>query len=524
MAPPEQRAFPWIAGLLCVLYVLPVQLAAHLPMQDIPNHLAIVETLAHRHQDPAWPRSFTANLAPQPYVGYYALTLALAKPLGTEAANRLVLTFYVVALLAGAGFLLASSGRGGRWALLLVLPFVYSDAYLVGLTNFLLGLPPLLFGAGLCARLGSGRLRAGTGAVGLGACGLLLYLTHPLTLGVLLLLAGAVVVGGGGSWRRRLAWGSALLPAAALLAAFAVRSAGFGQAPVWLSPGLKAEYLLRAPLLFVDAVGGPLFGICAVLFGALLVAGLARFIARVRREGFGERGPALAAGALLAGYAAAPAVLGSTVWLDARLALLFWLALLHALRRCLLRSRAEKLAAVALAVACGSGVLAGHQRFSTEIEPLFEVLAEAPPGARLLAVALASESQALEPFYVGSGEVPWFSLYAQAGSYYHLHHGGISPFMTFYAGLPWVPLRLRDELYEKGFSIADPFVPARLLGRLPALAGEFDLVLVRGMTEQVRDFLLPLAAPVAQRGPFTLWVMRHRLPPPAPPAPDPVPG
>ncbi len=514
--PSGHRFYAWTVAALGLLYLLPVLLTAHLPMQDVPVHLAIVDTLSRMGDDPAWGEHFAADLGPRPYVTYYAAALALAPWLGTEGANRLLLALYVAAFLAAAGYMLRSVGepRANRWTLLLFLPLVYSDFYLIGLTNFLLSLPLLIFGAGLCLRVGSGRGRRWPQAAALGLAALLLYLTHPLTLCYLMVLAAGVTLAAR-TWKDRQALALTLAPAAVLLLLFIAGTAGFGGSPIWPPLGFKLRYLLETPLIFAGAVDRPLFWTCALLLAALLAAGLYRAWKDLRRRptSLREHGSLFVLGAALAAYAAAPGVLGSTVWFDARLAYLAWLSLLFCLGPHLLRTRVEKLAALALCVACLSAVQLGHRRFDREIEPLFEILEETPPGARLFALALDPASAAIEPFYVRSGDLSWFSLYAQAGTYYHLYRGGVSPFMTFYAGLPWLPLRLHDELYEQAFSIADPFDPNRLLSRLPALQGEFDLVLVRGLTSRAAAFLEPLATPVAQEGPFTLLVMKHRLPP-----------
>ncbi len=523
--PSGHRPYAWTLGVLGLLYLLPVLLTAHLPMQDVPVHLAIVDTLSRMDDDPAWPERFTAYLGLEPYVTYYAAALALAPWLGTEGAHRLLLALYVAAFLATAGYLLRSDPRGNRWSLLLFLPFVYSDFYLVGLTNFLLSLPLLLAGAGLGARLSRGSDRAPLHATALGLVALLLYFTHPLTLCYLMLLAAGATLAAR-TWKGRRALALALAPAAVLLLLFISRTAGFGGSPIWPPLGFKLRYLLHTPLIFAGAVDRSLYWACAALLAALLAAGLYRAWGDLRRGPFRPRDHVsfVVFGAALAAYLASPGVLGSTVWFDARFAYLAWLALLFSLGRHLLRSRLEKLAAVALCLTCLSAVQIGHQRFDREIEPLFELLEDTPPGARLLSVALDPKSAAVEPFYVRSGDLSWFSLYAQAGNYYHLHRGGISPFMTFYAGLPWLPLRLDDPLYERAFSIADPFDPSRLLSRLPALQDNFDLVLVRGLTPRAATFLEPMATPVAQKGPFTLLVMNHRLAePPKPPSPRPSP-
>ncbi|MCP3960818.1 MAG: hypothetical protein GY719_23485 [bacterium] len=504
----DQRALPWLLAALCLLYLLPVLLTPHLPMQDLPNHLAIVDALARQEIDPGWSEHFASRLGLRPYAAYYGLALPPAKLLGPSAANRLVLALYVAGFIAAASFLVGSLRHAGRWCVLLFFPLIYNDFYLVGLVNFLLAIPLAMLGAGASLRLlAEGRRRTGY-AVLLGAVALLVYWTHPLALVMLLAVIAAVALRAT-TWRARAVLGIALAPAAVLLLGFTLQTAKFGGSAVWLSATFKATYLALSPLMFVEAADRVTFWISALILGILLVAGARRAITAGGRG----RSPWILAGVLLVLYLACPFVLGSTVWSDARVAFLFWIALLCALSPHLLATRAEKLAAVALCLLCLVGVQRGHRAFSAEIEPLFEVIDQSPPAARFLSISFDQQSRVVQPFYARRGDIPFFSLHVHTGAYYHLARGGVSPFMTFWAGLPWLPLELKNEVYETAFAIGDPFAPGKLLQKLPRLDRELDLVLTRGAPPRATGFLEAFAAPAVRVEPYTLFVMNHRLPP-----------
>jgi hypothetical protein len=211
----------------------------------------------------------------------------------------------------------------------------------------------------------------------------------------------------------------------------------------------------------------------------------------------------------LAAYFAAPFAAGATIWFDLRIALFVWVALLLAAGGALTRGRAGKVLAVALCAVSALGVGRMHRAFDREIAPLFDVIAVMEPQRRVLPILCDARSEAIAPFYVRNGVIPFSSPYAHFGSYYHVAKGGESPWMTFHADLEWIPLGLKDPLYGRAFGIDGPFAPARVLGTVPLVSDRFDYLLVRGGDAAALRHLARFGDRRTRAGPFTLFEVRR---------------
>ena len=507
--PREARIFWGIWGGLLLLHGLPVVLSEHLPMQDYPNHLAIVATLARKHADPSWGQHFVDHLGLQPQSLFYALALLLSGTLGAaRACKALVLAYLALTPLAFRAALLALGVRN-RWAALTIFPLLVSDSYLLGFLPWLLSLPLALAALALAVHLARGPAPSLSKLAALAALGGLLWLAHPLALGLLLLTAAAMVPFQG-ERRQALASLAALAPAALLLAWSAAEAPDLTTPGIELSAATKGKYLLLAPILAAEASRSHGFPLAALAL--LLVVGLAGIQATRTALGEFSGKPALVTprGSVIPGlvvlfvtYLGLPFGQGPAIWLDSRVAGWAWWVLLLALGRWI---AAERIGRVALGMLIGSSwwcVARGHLVFAQEAAPLLRVLERAPGGARLLPLIEARESAAFQPFYARSGEIPFFSLLAHAGSLYHARHGGESPFLTFHATLDWVPLGLREARYAR-LSIAGPFQPERTLRQARELGLEFDLLLVRGDGPIARR-LAERGPPLASEGPWSLY-------------------
>ncbi|MBU1677053.1 hypothetical protein KKA85_14890, partial [bacterium] len=198
---------------------------------------------------------------------------------------------------------------------------------------------------------------------------------------------------------------------------------------------------------------------------------------------------------------------GATVWLDLRIAPFFWAALFLATGAAMTRGRSGRILVVALCAVSALGVLRMHRAFDREIAPLFDLIEEMAEDRRVLPILCDPRSEVIEPFYVRDGVIPFSSPYAHFGSYYHVRKGGVSPWMTFYAGLDWIPLGLKDPLYRRAFGIDGPFAPRRVLETVPGVRDRFDYVLVRGGDAAELRYLARFAALRSQVGAFTLFEM-----------------
>jgi hypothetical protein len=161
-----------------LLGVLPLWVARHLPMVDLPQHLHLISVL-HRLDDPTtlYPQFFEARNTLTPYLGYYYAVSALNWLLPLELANRLFLSVYVAGLPLSLAFLLRSLDRP-TWPSLLALPFAYGDSFAWGFVNYCASLPLALLCCGLFVRTLTDTPRRRTWALWLGVCLVAVLLFH----------------------------------------------------------------------------------------------------------------------------------------------------------------------------------------------------------------------------------------------------------------------------------------------------------------------------------------------------------
>jgi len=162
----------------------------YLPIEDLPQHLAAIRVL-HDYHNPrfAFERYFELTLFRTQYLAYYVVVDALAYVLPLELANRCVLVLCACATPLSLAYLLRALGRP-RWPALFALPLTYNAQLILGFSNFLMAVPALFFGLGLCV-LNSQR-RSTLREVALLLVALLVFLCHVVPFGFLVL--GAVLV------------------------------------------------------------------------------------------------------------------------------------------------------------------------------------------------------------------------------------------------------------------------------------------------------------------------------------------
>jgi len=149
----RDRIFVVIFVLLSVASTIPIWLIRILPMQDIWQHLALVDVI-HNYWAPGsiYPDYFILPDSPKPNLFYYYFThlIAFVTP-SLEFANKVVLTIYVLAFPASYLFLLRSFGRS-KWLALFSFPFVFNAMFYLGFVSFALAMPMLFAGLGAYRR------------------------------------------------------------------------------------------------------------------------------------------------------------------------------------------------------------------------------------------------------------------------------------------------------------------------------------------------------------------------------------
>ena len=165
-------------ALALIAGVVPLWITHYLPFVDQPQHLHLISVLSRLgDSSTVYPALFQARDTITPYVGYYAIVSALSRLVGLEAANKMFLSAYVVAMPLSMAFLLRSVGRP-VWPSLLSLPFAYGDNLAWGFINFCAALPLAYVSCGLCVRAMTGGRGRRLMAVGLAASLMAVLLFH----------------------------------------------------------------------------------------------------------------------------------------------------------------------------------------------------------------------------------------------------------------------------------------------------------------------------------------------------------
>lgn len=138
---------------LAMLASLPVWLAEHLPLQDLPFHLATTR-LFHSFSDAAYgfTEHYSLEIGRTQYLLYYMLGHVLGYVVSLKTANLLLLTFYLTGTPLAIRGLLRSIGKHDAVALLSI-PLLYNTLFIYGLLPFVIGIPFFFFGLSRLIRL-----------------------------------------------------------------------------------------------------------------------------------------------------------------------------------------------------------------------------------------------------------------------------------------------------------------------------------------------------------------------------------
>lgn len=463
------RGFDFLFAALIALHLLPIWSVAHFPSQDGPNHLYSADIL-RRYGGPEGElarRFYTINPRPNPNWLSHAALAGLLTALPPAAAEKALLSLYVVLLALGARFAAGSArAGGGAWALL-VFPFVYNWPLHMGFYNFALSLAVMLLTVGAWMRCTADprpwRLAA------LAPLLLTLYFCHLVTFAMTLLALGALLgwlafyerrerrrgaakeesgkalAQEGGALRRlALITAGAALPALALAALFFGGDSDVGGRTLLFFHPRKLQYLFTLETaLFTFRVNELFFAVG--LTAGLLAAGAATLAWRARRDRLRRwDGWALVGLLWLAAYLLAPPNIGKGTYLYHRLALFPFLALMLWLAAG--RSpRLARLGARTLAVGFALILLLFYgQRYAEGQEGLAEYLSAAravPPHSVILPVCLSPRGMLPD----GRPYAVQIQPFVHASSLVALARGGID--LGDYEGqTAHFPTRFRPEL------------------------------------------------------------------------------
>jgi hypothetical protein len=462
--------------------VWPLGAARYAPIEDLPQHLAAIRVL-HSYGDASFALQpyFELALRQTQYLAYYLLADGLAYLIDLELANRLLVVASVAAIPYALAYLLGALGRD-RVLALFALPLTYNAHLILGFINFLMAMPAMLIGLGLCAE----QCRAATRGRGiaLGLVATFCFFCHVVPFAFLLL--GAVLLCVQRSLRQTAVLLAPLAPALLIGAAWMAQSPA-GQATLSAAKGgdaaASAQYrpadlaLRDLPNWLTDVFQGPegmkLLEYFALLLAATLLVGVGRSIYLLAAR---KGDVALGAGSFVrlaplaplaaAGYFVLPS--GYTwIWpIAERFPLLALLLLVPVL------PRPPRIALIAVVVAL-LGLAALQQQQARRAFVAFEqeevgafdqALAAIPQGQRVLGLIFARGSKHVK-----------FSPFIHFVAYYQARKGGAVMF-TF-ADFPQSPFRFREDNRPERVPPRWEWMPQRVRA---ADIRWYDYVLVRG--------------------------------------------
>lgn len=488
----ELRRDPWLTlgmALACVAVAWPMWNARFLPYMDLPQHLATVRIL-HSLHDPAFGLApfYRMDLASTQYLAWYLAADLLADVVSVETAARLLMSAYAVGLPLSLAAYMRAFGRDPAVGLLAA-PLVHNVFLFMGFVNYVCAIPLAFWGLALLRRL-MDDLRPGRYAL-LVAVTVLLFYTHAMAYLAYGLAAGLIGLLGGRGFHPRHWWRQALhlVPSLALMGYWILRSrilageeawegahGGRTASPVRLRWEPIVERLGQIPRQLLDVYPGQ--GDDLVL---LLLAGLAALLLLFRRgtpepeevERHGrarawlrERTPEAIALAMAVTYVLSP-IAYKWVWpVSHRLVPVVALFALGTLAWRRLPARPVLLVAPAAALALYAGSLHADraEAFSEEANHPRELLKQARPGHRLMALIFDRGSRVLnEPAYLHFGQ------------YYVLDRGGVATFS--FVDFPQSPVRYSSATGPPRLPDRFEWTPGRF--RFPEHGRYYDYFLVR---------------------------------------------
>lgn len=424
----------------------PVFAARHLPIEDLPQHLAAVRVLAD-FGDPAlgFARHFEVTLLKTQYLTYYLATVPLAKVVGVELAVKLTLALLLVGLPVSMRALLRALGKDPRLAIF-TLPLAWNAHVLLGFFNFAAAMPLALLGLAAAVRLRVEGARRH--AVALGALALLTFYSHVVPFAFL--GVGAAVVLAGDSVRATARRFVALVPAGLATLGWlatsaagrsvlaASRALGDGRA---ISPTYASwpESLREAPGWLTDLLTSDSDDKLLVAWGIAVLAALALGAGRGGRASGSVEGALGARLALLVPVAAVAYFVAPTgydwIWpINARFVTLACVLLPLALPDLpRLTGHLVYVGVAALAIAGVRDLGGAFRSFERdEVGDLDRAIESIPPASKVVGLVFDRGSRFVR-----------FSPFLHAVGWYQARRGGAVMFS--FADFPQSPFKFRDD-------------------------------------------------------------------------------
>lgn len=494
------RAWPIVFWVTAVVTALPLFAARYPPLTDVPEHVAVIATLA-RLMPGGGGAPYEVALGHSQYLLFHAVGAVLARAIGDAVlANKLLFAFVAVMWPVSVRALLRATRRDERLAIFAAMVF-WNRATIVGLEPYVASVPLAVFGLAMVVR--QVREPRWWRVAGTAALGLCVFYTHASSYVLFAFTTGATVVAM--TWRDRLGVRSALgtlvaLGPSALAAALWWRAGSLSDAgaqPGGVDRMPIADSLSQMPIWTFDVWKSHVDEVCAavwwIAYGVVVVASWRRETSTNTRRS--EWVLWVPFGCAAAVYLTTPFRIGGAAMLNVRLAPVLTLFALLGLR--LARGR---LATVPLAMAaCAALVTAGNAALEIravqreKIGDLDELLEQMEPGTRVATLN----------FDKGSPRTHFWP-YVFAGSYHRSRGGAVASYS--FVELPHWPVH-----YARGQAPPEhgPFWGFRPCAYRYRQDGAFyDYVLVQGGVDPWdgrQGALGPLFVPVGRSRMFTLY-------------------
>jgi hypothetical protein len=505
------RAWSIVFWGTAVATALPLFATRYLPLTDVPEHVAVIATLA-RLMPGGGGAPYELALGHSQYVLFHAVGAVIARVVGDSIlANRLLFALVAVMWPVSARSLLRALGRDERLAIFAAMVF-WNRATIVGLEPYVASVPLALFGLATVVRQARETVAAAKAwkrGVALAAIAMAVFYTHASSYVLFAFTAGALALATVARERSRAATKRAIAAMAALgpsaIAALAWWRAGSLTDAAAQPGGVDrmpiGESLSAMPIWTFDVWQSHVDEACAavwwIAYGVVVVASWRESASE--RESESERAggwfvwlPFACAAAV---YLTTPFRIGGAAMLNVRLApVLTLFALLGLkLRRDTLGRVALGMAACAAVATAGNAALEIRRVQQEKLGELDVVLEAMKPGTRLAMLNFDRSSPRTH-----------FWPYVFAGSYHRARGGAV-------AGYSFVELPHWPVHYARNAAPPDhgPFWCFRPCAYRYREDGAFyDYVLVQGSVDPWdgrQGAIGPLFVPIARSGVFTLF-------------------
>jgi hypothetical protein len=497
---------------------LPLFATRYLPLTDVPEHVAVIATLA-RLMPGGGGAPYELALGHSQYVLFHAVGAVIARVVGDSIlANRLLFALVAVMWPVSARSLLRALGRDERLAIFASMVF-WNRATIVGLEPYVASVPLAVFGLAMIVRQAreTTSSKTWTRAVALGLLAMAVFYTHASSYVLFAFTAATLTFATVARERTRAAVKRGIVALAALgpsaiaavvwwragsLTDAAAQPGGVDRMPI-------GESLSQMPIWTFDVWKSHADEVCAavwwVAYGVVVVASWRRGSASASASGFVWLPFACAA----AVYLTTPFRIGGAAMLNVRLAPVLTLFALLGLK--LRRDRpgnvALGMAACAALATAGNAALEIRRVQREKLGDLDVVLEAMKPGTRLAMLNFDRSSPRTH-----------FWPYVFAGSYHRARGGAVAGYS--FVELPHWPVHYARDAAPPEHGPFWCFRPCAY--RYREDGAFYDYVLVQGSVDPWdgrQGAIGPLFVPVARSGVFTLYAKADG-PPSSESAPD----